>query len=81
MSRALKTAYELEDLIVERARTLHGPWPERMTLFVFDDAYGWSVTVSPAGSENDSRYRIAALDIVVGLKSTFDLDTPRLPKS
>lgn len=77
MSRSLKTAYELEDMIVARARTLHGPWPARMTLFVFDDAYGWAVTVSPAESERESLYRSAALDIVVELKSMFDLAVPR----
>jgi hypothetical protein len=81
MSRAIKTAYELEDMIVERARTRHGPWPDRMTLFVFDDAYGWSVTVSRAACEHDSLYRSAALDIVFELKSAFDLAAPRLPKS
>ena len=80
MSRATKTAHELEDMIVERARTLHGPWPAQMTLFVFDDAYGWSVTVSRAASEHDSLYRSATLDIVVELKSTFDLVAPLLPK-
>lgn len=81
MSRALKTAYELEDMIVERAQALYGSWPARMTLFVFDDAYGWSATVSSAGSEHDLRYRSAALGIVVELKSAFDLDAPCLPKS
>ena len=40
-ARRLKTAYELQEMIVRRARTLHGPWPSGMTLFVFDDAYGW----------------------------------------
>jgi hypothetical protein len=80
MPRSLKTAYELEDMILTRARTLHGPWPAGMTLFVFDDAYGWSATVSPAGSERDSLYRSAAMDIVVELRSTFDLAAPRLVK-
>jgi hypothetical protein len=44
--RAFKTADELQDMIVEQARTLHGPWPSGMTMFVFDDAYGWSASIS-----------------------------------
>ena len=79
--RTFKTAYELQDMIVEQARALHGPWPEGMTLFVFDDAYGWSVSVSRPVSDGDLRYRAAALDIVTELKSTFDLAVPRLPNS
>lgn len=79
--RTFKTAYELQDMIVEQARALHGPWPEGMTLFVFDDAYGWSASVSRPGSDRDLRYRTAALDIVTELKSTFDLAVPRLPNS
>ena len=47
-ARRLKTAYELQEMIVRRARTLHGPWPSGMTLFVFDDAYGWSASISRA---------------------------------
>ena len=81
MSRVLKTAYELQDIIVEQAQILHGPWPTGMTMFVFNDAYGWSATLSRAASQRDRRYRRATLDIVTGLKATFDLDVPRLPES
>ena len=77
--RTIKTAYELQELIVEQARALHGPWPAGMTLFVFDDAYGWSASVSRPASDDDSCYRSAALDIVTELKSRFDLAVPHLP--
>jgi hypothetical protein len=77
--RTIKTAYELQDLIVEQARALHGPWPAGMTLFVFDDAYGWSASVSQSASDDDSCYRSAALDIVTELKARFDLAVPHLP--
>jgi hypothetical protein len=79
--RTFKTAYELQDMIVEQARALHGPWPEGMTLFVFDDAYGWTASVSRPVSDRDLPYRTAALDIATELKSTFDLAVPRLPNS
>jgi hypothetical protein len=39
-------AYELQDMIIEQAKALHGPWPAGMTLFVFDDAYGWTANIS-----------------------------------
>lgn len=77
--RAFKTADELEDMIVEQARELHGPWPEGMTLFVFDDAYGWSASVSRPASDDDLRYRAAALEIVTQLRTSFDLAVPHLP--
>jgi hypothetical protein len=77
--RALKTANELEDMIVEQVRALHGPWPRRMTLFVFDDAYGWSASVSRAASDEDLRYRAAALEIATQLRTSFDLAVPHLP--
>jgi hypothetical protein len=77
--RTFKTAYELQDMIVEQARALHGPWPEGMTLFVFDDAYGWSASVSRPVSDGDLRYRTATLDIVTRLKARFDLAVPSLP--
>lgn len=76
--KIFKTAYELEDMIVEQARVLNGPWPEGMTLFVFDDAYGWSASVSRAASGDDLCYRTAALDIVARLKARFDLAIPNL---
>jgi hypothetical protein len=77
--RTIKTAYELQDLIVEQARALHGPWPAGMTLFVFDDAYGWSASVSQPASYDDLYYRSAALDVVTELKARFDLAVPNLP--
>lgn len=77
--RTIKTAYELQELIVEQARALHGPWPTGMTLFVFDDAYGWSASVSQPVSDDALCYRSAALDIVTELKARFDLAVPHLP--
>ena len=51
--RAFKTADELQGMIVEQARTLHGPWPSGMTMFVFNDAYGWSASISRPTSAAD----------------------------
>ena len=79
--RAFKTASELQDMIVGQARALHGPWPPGMTLFVYDDAYGWSASLSRPASDDDLRYRAAALDIVTQLKARFDLDVPRFSAS
>lgn len=76
--KRFKTAYELQDMIVEQARALHGPWPAGMTLFVFDDAYGWSASVSHPATHDDLCYRTAALDIVTQLKARFDLAVPHL---
>ena len=66
--RAFKTADELQDMIVEQAMTLHGPWPAGMTMFVFDDAYGWSASISRPMSEADNFYRIRTLDLIRKLK-------------
>lgn len=77
--RIVRTTYELLDMIVEQARAQHGPWPEGMTLFVFDDAYGWSASVSRPASDDDLYYRAAVLDIVIRLKDRFDLAVARLP--
>jgi hypothetical protein len=66
-------------MIVEQARALHGPWPAGMTLFVFEDAYGWTASVSRSVSESDNFYRTRALDLITMLKSKYDLDAPRLP--
>ena len=77
--RIIKTAYELQDMIVEQTRALHGSWPAGMTLFVFDDAYGWSATISRAGNDDDLYCRAAALNIITELKATFDLAAPHLP--
>jgi hypothetical protein len=76
--RSFKTAYELRDMIVEQARALYGPWPARMTLFVFDDAYGWTASISRPASEADNFYRTCALDLIMTLRSQYDLDAPRL---
>jgi hypothetical protein len=76
--RAFKTADELQDMIVEHAKALHGPWPSGMTMFVFDDAYGWSASISRPISEADNFYRTRTLDLIRMLKVRYDLDTPRL---
>ncbi len=76
--RAFKTAEELQDMIVEQARSLHGPWPSGMTMFVFDDAYGWSASISRPMSEADNFYRICTLDLIRTFKVRYDLDAPRL---
>jgi len=76
--RAFKTADELQDMIVEQARILHGPWPSGMTMFVFDDAYGWSASISRPVSEADNFYRTRTLDLIGTLKFRYDLDAPRL---
>ena len=76
--RAFKTADELQDMIVEQARTLHGPWPLGMTMFVFDDAYGWSASISRPTSEADDFYRTRTLDLIRTFKVRYDLDAPRL---
>ena len=76
--RAFKTADELQDMIVEQARVLHGPWPSGMTMFLFDDAYGWSASISRPMSEADNFYRIRTLDLIRTLKFRYDLDAPHL---
>ena len=76
--KLLKTAYELGDIIVEQAILLHGPWPTGMTLFIFDDAYGWTASISRPSSEADNFYRTRTLDLIVGLATKYDLDVPRL---
>ena len=76
--RAFKTADELQDMIVAQARTLHGPWPSGMTMFVFDDAYGWSASISRPMSEADNFYRTRTLDLIRTLKVSYDLDAPHL---
>lgn len=72
-----KTAYELRDMIVKQTIGLNGPWPRGMTLFVFDDAYGWSASISRPNSEADGFYRTCALDRIAVLKAKYDLDAPR----
>jgi hypothetical protein len=65
-------------MIVDRARALYGPWPVGMTLFVFDDAYGWTASISRPVSEADNFYRTCTLDVIARLKTRYDLDAPRL---
>jgi hypothetical protein len=77
MGRAFKTAEELQDIIVAQATTLHGPWPSGMTMFVFDDAYGWSASISRPTSAADDFYRARTLDLIRTLKVSYDLDVPR----
>jgi hypothetical protein len=79
-TKPLKTAYELGDLIVEQAMARHGPWPAGMTVFVFDDAYGWSASISRPRSDADDAYRSCLLDLIAGLKTKFDLNMPRLSR-
>lgn len=71
-----RTAYELADMIVERANALHGPWPPGMTMFIFDDAYGWNASISRPASEVDNFYRIRTLDLIATLRSRYDLASP-----
>jgi hypothetical protein len=77
-ARPFKTADELRDMIVEQAEVLHGPWPPGMTMFVFDDAYGWSASISRPMSEVDNFYRTRTLDLIRTLKVRYDLHVPRL---
>ena len=77
-AKPLKTAYELGEMIVEQAILLHGPWPVGMTLFIFDDAYGWTASISRPSSEADNFYRTCTLDLIAGLAIKYDLDVPRL---
>jgi hypothetical protein len=76
-AKPLKTAYELGDMIVARAMALHGPWPAGMTMFIFDDAYGWSASISRPACAADDIYRSRALDLIATLSSRYDLDSPR----
>ncbi len=76
--RAVKTADELQNMIVEQATVLQGPWPSGMTMFVFDDAYGWSASISRPMSQADDFYRARTLDLIRMLKVRYDLDAPRL---
>jgi hypothetical protein len=77
-ARPLKTAHELADMIVERASALYGPWPAGMTMFIFDDAYGWSASISRPVSEMDDFYRSRTLDLIAMLRSRYDLNSPRI---
>jgi hypothetical protein len=76
-ARSFKTADELRNMIVEQAK-VHGPWPSGMTMFVFDDAYGWSASISRPMSEADNFYRTRTFDLIRTLKVRYDLDAPHL---
>jgi hypothetical protein len=65
-------------MIVEGTMTRHGRWPAGMTVFVFDDAYGWTASISCTCSEADDVYRNCILDLIADLVSKFDLKAPRL---
>jgi hypothetical protein len=77
-AKPLKTAYELWDMIVEQAVVLQGPWPAGMTLFIFDDAYGWTASISRPRSEAHNFYRACVLDLTARLATEYDLNVPRL---
>jgi hypothetical protein len=77
-AKPLKNAHELGEMIVEQATRRHGPWPAGMTMFVFDDAFGWTASISRPDSEADNFYRTCALDLVAGLATEYDFDAPRL---
>ncbi len=77
-ARRLKTSYELGEMILVQATALHGPWPPGMTLFIFDDAYGWTASISRPGTEADNFYRTRVLDLTTRLATKYDLDAPQL---
>ena len=77
-SRPLRTAYELRDIIVEQARALLGSWPSGMTLFIFNDAYGWNASISRPTSEASNSYRTRTLDLIETLRRTYDLNILRM---
>jgi hypothetical protein len=79
-SKPLETAHDLGDMIVEQAAVLHGPWPAGMTLFIFDDACGWTASISRPSSEADNLYRTCALDLTARLVAEYDLDVLCLSK-
>jgi hypothetical protein len=49
-----------------------------MTMFVFDDAYGWSASISRPMSEADNFYRTRTFDLIRTLKVRYDLDARHL---
>jgi len=65
-------------MIVERASALHGRWPAEMTMFIFDDAYGWNTSISGQVSEMDEFYRSRTLDLIAMLRCRYDLDSPHI---
>ena len=77
-AKRLKTADELGEMILVQAAALHGPWPPGMTLFIFDDAYGWTASISRPSTEADNFYRTRVLDLTTRLATEYDLDAPQL---
>ena len=77
-AKRLKMAYELGEMILVQATALHGPWPPGMTLFIFDDAYGWTASISRPSTEADNFYRTCVLDLTTRLATEYDLDAPQL---
>ena len=77
-SRPLRTAYELRDIIVEQAGVFLGSWPAGMTLFIFNDAYGWNASISRPTSEAGNFYRTRTLDLIEALRKTYDLNILRM---
>lgn len=75
-TKPLKSAYELGDMFVEQAAALHGPWPVGMTLFIFDDAYKWSATISRPSPEADNFYRTCTRDLIARLATEYDRSRP-----
>ncbi len=49
-----------------------------MTLFIFEDAYEWTASISRPSSETDNFYRTCALDLIAALATEYDLDGRRL---
>jgi hypothetical protein len=47
-------------------------------MFVFDDAYGWSASISRPLSEAENFYRTRTLDLIRTLRISYDLDARRL---
>ena len=76
--RPFKTACELQDMIVERARTLRGPWPSGMTMSVFGRCLRMEREIGRPTSDDDNFYRTRALDLITMFKVRHDLDGPRL---
>lgn len=77
-AKPFKTAYELADMIVEGSSALHGPWPAGMTMFIFNDAYGWGASISQPMTDAENLYRTRTLNLVAMLRSRYDLASPRL---
>lgn len=49
-----------------------------MVIFIFDDAYGWSASISQPDSETDEFYRSRTFDLIAMHRSKYDLDSLRI---